>query len=78
MAQTVYGLTRDNGDGSNGMCWFRNKEIVDRILDEDDSIPGWVMEPFYGNEGMVNMTLTFPDDLDLVQCGFRFSDDQYG
>jgi len=73
MAQTVYGLTRDNGDGSTGIVWFRNKDTVDRILDNN----GGIHEEFYGNEGSAT-ELTFPDDLDLVQCGFRFSDDHYG
>ena len=72
MAQTVFGLTRDNGDGSGSIVWFRNKEIVDKVLDSDQ------YEDFYANEGSPAMTLTFPDDLDLTECGFRFSDDHYG
>lgn len=73
MAQVIYGLTRDHGDGSTGMVWFQNKTTVDKILDNDHGD----YEEFYGNEGSANVELTFPDDLDLKACGFRFSDDQY-
>jgi hypothetical protein len=72
MTQTIYGLTRDYGDGSAGMRWYRNKAIVDAKLDEDG--PDWD-ESMSGNEGVPSMTLTFPDDLDLEACGFRFDDD---
>jgi len=65
-------LTRDYGDGSAGMRWYRNKAIVDAKLDEDG--PDWD-ESMSGNEGVPSMTLTFPDDLDLEACGFRFDDD---
>lgn len=74
MAQKIYGLTRDHGDGSTGMVWFRNKETVERILDNN----GGIHEEFYGNEGMCSTQLIFPDELDLTECGFRFSDDHYG
>jgi hypothetical protein len=72
MTQTIYGLTQDYGDGSAGMRWYRNKAIVDAKLDEDG--PDWD-ESMSGNEGVPSMTLTFPDDLDLEACGFRFDDD---
>lgn len=67
--QTVYGLTADNGDGSCSMHWFRDKTRVDELLDEDNA--AWD-ERYYGNEGYPAVTLTFPDDLDLDACGFRF------
>jgi hypothetical protein len=72
MTQTIYGLTQDYGDGSAGMRWYRNKEIVDAKLDE--SSPDWD-ESMYGNEGVPSMVLTFPADLDLEKCGFRFDDE---
>jgi len=75
MTQKVYGLTRDNGDGSGSIIWFRDKEVVDRILDEDSELEGWVQEAFYANEGSPAVELTFPDDLDLNSVGFRFRDD---
>lgn len=68
MAQTVYGLTVDHGDGSTGMRWFKDKARVDEILHDDSNY-----EEYYGNEGSPAMTLTFPDDLDLAACGFYFS-----
>jgi len=72
MKQTIYGLTCDYGDGSAGMRWYRNKAIVDAKLDE--SSPDWD-ESMYANEGTPSMVLTFPADLDLEACGFRFDDD---
>ena len=67
--QTIYGLTADYGDGSNGIRWFKDKDVVDHLLGDDSSD----LETYYGNEGHPACTLTFPDDLDLVACGFRFS-----
>jgi len=72
MTQTIYGLTQDYGDGSAGMRWYRNKATVDAKLDE--SSPDWD-ESFYANEGRPSMVLTFPADLDLEKCGFRFDDE---
>jgi len=72
MTQTIYGLTEDYGDGSAGMRWYRNKDKVDALLDEDS--PDW-KESMYANEGTPSMVLTFPADLDLEACGFRFDDD---
>ena len=71
MTQTVYGLIVDHGDGSSGMRWYRSKDTVDAILDDDS--PDWD-ESFYANEGSPAETLTFPADLDLDACGFSFSD----
>jgi hypothetical protein len=72
MTQKVYGLVQDYGDGSSGMRWYRNKDKVDKLLDDSD--PDWD-QSFYANEGEPNMVLTFPADLDLEACGFRFDDD---
>lgn len=66
--QTVYALLEDNGDGSSSIHWFRDKEIVDALLESDD------VEDWCQNEGIPAETLTFPDDLDLKECGFRFVD----
>ena len=67
--QTVYGLSSDNGDGSSSIHWFRDKATVDALLDEDSST--W-KEQYWANEGSAAVTLTFPDDLDLLACGFDF------
>lgn len=75
MAQVVYGLSCDHGDGSAGIRWFKDKELVDRLLDEDGGFPDYVWESYCQNEGSPAQTLTFPDDLDLAACGFRFGDD---
>lgn len=71
MAQVVYGLTRDNGDGSNSICWFINKAVVDRLTSGNDED---FLEEYAMNEG-ISETLTFPDGIDLEACGFSFSDD---
>ena len=67
--QTIYGLISDCGDGSSAMHWYRNKEDVDYLLDEENG-----QEEFWAaNEGGCAETLTFPADLDLARCGFYFS-----
>lgn len=70
MAQVIYGLICDSGDGSCHMRWFRNKELVDQLLDDNTG----EHEIYWANEGTPSATLTFPDDLDLKKCGFRFND----
>ena len=66
--QTIYGLIADCGDGSAVMCWFRSLDDVNFLLDEDNG-----HEQFWAaNEGSAAETLTFPADLNLEQCGFRF------
>ena len=69
--QKVYGLISDHGDGSSSTRWFQNKEIVDAILESGD------VEKWYANEGVPSEVLTFPDDLNLVECGFSFDDEDY-
>ena len=71
MAQVIYGIIADHGDGSSGMRWFRNKETVDELLDDDSP----EVEVYGANEGSPAETLTFPDDFDLEKAGFYFSDD---
>lgn len=73
MTQTIYGLIQDYGDGSSGIRWFRNKDKVDKILDDND--PDWD-ESYYANEGSPSEVLTFPAELDLKYCGFYFDDDE--
>lgn len=70
MAQVLYGLVVDHGDGSAGMRWFTDRAVVDRLLDEENG-----REEYWGNEGSPSEKLTFPDDLDLKACGFYLSDD---
>ena len=72
MVQKVYGLTVDGGDGSTSIRWFRDKEKVDYILDNEDGD----FEQYYGNEGSPAVELTFPGTLVLTDCGFRFHDDR--
>ena len=72
MTQTIYGLTQDYGDGSAGMRWYRSEARVEALLDPRS--PDWD-ESMYGNEGTPSMVLTFPADLDLEKCGFRFDDE---
>lgn len=65
MKQIIYGLVSDGGDGSSSVHWFRNKDLVDKLLET---------ESFYANEGD-SIGLVFPEDLNLEECGFNFSDD---
>jgi len=69
MAQVIYGLIADHGDGSSGIRWFRNKETVDALLDDDSPD----VEVYGANEGVPAETLTFPDNVDLKNVGFYFS-----
>ena len=69
--QTVYGLIADCGDGTSCMVWYRDKEIVDRLLNDDDLY----VEQYSANEGSPAETLTFPDDVDLEAAGFSFNDE---
>ena len=62
MAQVLYGLIRDNGDGSSRIEWHTNKEKVDALLDEDE---------YFANESSPSVNLTLPDGLDLKAAGFR-------
>lgn len=71
---TIYGLTRDLGAGSSTVCWFRDLEVVNNVLSDDSD---QYVDEFYGNDGSPAITLTFPADLDLKACGFKFSDDRY-
>lgn len=65
--QKVYGLISDNGDGSASMHWFRDKDVVDKLLNDDENCGQ------YGqNEGSPAETLTFPDEFNLETCGFTF------
>lgn len=71
MAQRVYVFTSDNGDGSSSVCYTRDVELLAKLEDQDPQSYG-------GNEGTANV-LTFPDDLDLEECGFDFmTDDEEG
>lgn len=67
MVQTVYGIVSDYGDGSAGVAFYTDKEIVDKLLDED----AINLEQYYANEGEPACVLTFPDDFDLKAAGFR-------
>lgn len=66
----VYALISDNGDGSASIHWFKNGELVDKLLDDDP-------EYWYLNEGSPAETLLFPDGTDVESFGFVFSDDEY-
>jgi len=68
--QTIYGLISDSGDGSASIRWFRNKDDIDFMLDEENGL-----EQFWAaNEGGAAEILTFPTELDLSKCGFTFDD----
>lgn len=63
--QTVYGFISDNGDGSCSFHWTRDSELLAR-LEEDEP------DAYWANEGSYSEVLNFPDDLDLIACGFSF------
>ena len=67
--QKVYGLISDNGDGSASIDWFKDQSIVENLLEN--------CEEYGVNEGLPAETLIFPEDFDLVEYGFCFSDKFY-
>ena len=69
--QHICYVSRDNGDGSASVLFFKNISLAEKLVSNDD----FVVE-FYWNEGEVSV-LTFPDVVNLEDCGFRFSDDDY-
>lgn len=64
--QKIYSLLEDMQDGSAVINWFRNKEVVDKLLKEPD---------YFMNEGSP-VILIFPDNLNLEECGFSFDNDE--
>jgi hypothetical protein len=64
--QKVYLLCIDGGDGSVGTLFYRKEPDIEALTDEEPEVYGC-------NDGSLT-ELTFPDDLDLHACGFRFSD----
>ena len=71
MAQTIYGLTRVCGLFSAEVQWFKDKALVDEILNDDNDTDEY--EEYVLNSGRPAVTLTFPDEFDLGACGFHFS-----
>lgn len=69
MAQRIYGLVSDGCDGSASIYWFRDGDLASRLVQSHES--------FNLNDCGVSEVLTFPDDLDLEACGFRFNDADY-
>lgn len=64
--QRVAILSRDLGDGSCATVYVLNpvENLVDLLIEHDPE--AWSQNSYDPD------TLTFPDDLDLVACGFKF------
>lgn len=65
---TVYALISDNSDSSYSLAFFKNKEIVDGLLELDQ---------FLCNEGSAH-EFYFPDNFDFESANIKFSDDEAG
>ena len=65
--QVICSVIRDLGDGSSCIDWYRDGEKAERRIEEDP-------EQYWANDGGPDY-YTFPAELDLESCGFRFSDD---
>lgn len=61
---TVYALVYDNSDSSYTILFFRNKKIVDGLLELDQ---------FLCNEGVPH-EFFFPNDFDFETANIEFSD----
>ncbi len=64
MVQKIYGLIADNG-GSTYLVWFKSKEDIEFVTDENNDF-----EEFWNCD--MEYEYTFPMDLDLETCGFKF------
>lgn len=62
MSQKVYCFSRDLGDGSAAVCFTLDPDYLNNNQDNDELAM---------NEGFSD-ELTFPDNLDLIACGFTF------
>jgi hypothetical protein len=61
MANTVYMVITDSGDGSNGVQWVLDEKVIDRMeemVDEGD-------ESYSSGDGLQLRELTFPDGFDI-------------
>lgn len=65
---TVYALIHDNSDSSYSLAFFRDKKIVDGLLELDQ---------FLCNEGSA-YELYFPDNFDFEFANIKFSDNDAG
>lgn len=74
MMQHIFGLVAYFADGSSGIHWFRNQQLVDRILNSEAAE---ICEVYgFGNPDPA-IALMFPADLNLEDCGFSFMDKHY-
>jgi hypothetical protein len=64
--QFICSIIRDLGDGSSRIDWYRNIEKAEKLIEED-------IESYWANDGGPDI-YTFPADLNLEECGFRFRD----
>ena len=60
MAQVIYGLVSDNGDGSASMDWFRDPDLMNAVLTKVKGIPDWLWEGYLQNEGSPQPTPDVP------------------
>lgn len=58
----VYIVITDSGDGSNGISWVLDENVIERMkeLAEDGD------ESYASGDGLQVRELTFPDDFDMV------------
>jgi hypothetical protein len=67
---TVYGLIRDCGDGSSCLDWFKDVDLMERVMEDDP-------EAFYGNEGSPACTLCFKDEEAFNLSGIKLDDENF-
>lgn len=65
--QKIYSLVKDGGDGSASVVFFRDKDLAEKLWDDDEN--------FRANDYVEKYTL--PADLDLKKAGFDCQDDYY-
>lgn len=66
----IYGIISDSGDGSSCLLFFKDLELLEKVMEEDP-------ERFYANEGSPAVILNLPDTLDLKEVGITLDDEEF-
>jgi len=66
----VFAVLRNNGDGSNSICWFDGREVsIEELLELADQDT----ETWMGGDGLQVDHFNFPDGFDFKTCGITFT-----
>lgn len=57
----IFMVITDSGDGSNGIHWVRDEDVLDKMEERADDGD----EQYASGDGLQSTMLVFPDDFDL-------------